>query len=256
MDAEFEDFLGRIPDLNGQRASALIDFFAYYLTVERGEPVVVSSSIKECFDNANMERYSNIPDHLGKQSRKTRTRRANYVKRKGGYRLARHREDEIRAALGKDSSAPDASPLLRARLPSVTDAQEQAFLEEVLRCYEANAPRATIVMVWILAMHHLQQHILSHRLADFNAALAANKDKRVKVKKVTTIDDFSDIPEGAFILLARKARVISNDVRKILDQKLGTRNTSAHPSAVTISDIKVVDFVTDLVENVIQKYPR
>lgn len=256
MDDDFQAFLRYIPDLNEQRASALVDFFAYYVTVNREDALVVSSTINSCFDDANIERYGNVPDHLLKQSRKTKTRRANYVKRKGGYRLARHREDEIRASLVNGGVVAHASSLLRSRLPMVADAQEQAFLNEALRCYEANAPRATIVMVWILTLHHLYQHILKHKLADFNKALAANKDKSVKVTKVSKIDDFSDVPEGVFIRLARTARIISNDVRKILDQKLGTRNTSAHPSGVTISEVKVADFVTDLVANVIQKYPR
>jgi hypothetical protein len=43
-------------------------------------------------------------------------------------------------------------------------------------------------------------------------------------------------------------------LRKILDEKLGIRNTSAHPSAVTIKPSKVVEFIDDLVENVIRKY--
>lgn len=60
--------------------------------------------------------------------------------------------------------------------------------------------------------------------------------------------------ESKFIDLCRVAKIISNDVRKILDQKLGTRNSSAHPSGVTINKSKVIDFVEDLVDNVVLKY--
>jgi hypothetical protein len=55
--------------------------------------------------------------------------------------------------------------------------------------------------------------------------------------------------------VARSAGVISNDVRKILDEKLGIRNTCAHPSAVDIHRSKVVNFIEDIVDNVIVKHP-
>jgi hypothetical protein len=76
----------------------------------------------------------------------------------------------------------------------------------------------------------------------------------VKVTRIRTRDDFTEIPEGKFIELLRSAGIISNDVRKILDEKLGTRNSSAHPSGVSIKPSKVIEFVDDLVENVVLKY--
>ena len=93
-------------------------------------------------------------------------------------------------------------------------------------------------------------------LASFNKVLSVNKDKRVKITKITKRDDFEEIPEGKFIEFLRSSRVISNDVRKILDAKLGVRNTFAHPSAVSLSEVKATDFIIDLVENVILKYRR
>ncbi|OIQ28045.1 MAG: hypothetical protein BM562_13815 [Alphaproteobacteria bacterium MedPE-SWcel] len=134
------------------------------------------------------------------------------------------------------------------------DGSAKAFLAETLDCFEAGASRATIVMAWILTVNHLFDYILKHKLNEFNAVLAKNTDRRVKVAAITQRDDFSDIPEGKFIELCRSASIISNDVRKILDQKLGTRNTSAHPSGVKITRSKVIDFVEDLIENVVLKY--
>ncbi|RMA41617.1 hypothetical protein D9R08_14875 [Rhodophyticola porphyridii] len=134
------------------------------------------------------------------------------------------------------------------------DGSAKLFLAETLDCFEAGANRATIVMAWILAVNHLFDYILKHKHVEFNAVLAKNTDKRVKVTTIKQRDDFSDIPEGKFIEFCRSAGVVSNDVRKILDQKLGTRNTSAHPSGVKITRSKVIDFVEDLVENVVLKY--
>ena len=103
-------------------------------------------------------------------------------------------------------------------------------------------------------MDHLFRYVLKKKLCEFNAALAKNTDKRVKITKISNCDDFGEIPESKFIEFCRSAKVISNDVRKILDQKLGIRNSSAHPSGVQIHRSKVIDFVEDLVSNVVLKY--
>ena len=109
-------------------------------------------------------------------------------------------------------------------------------------------------MVWNLALYHLYRYVLSKKLKAFNAALAQNKDRRIKITAITILDDFGGIPDSKFVELARTARVISNDVRKVLESKLGVRNTYAHPSNLTISEVKAADFIIDLVENVVVKY--
>jgi len=37
--------------------------------------------------------------------------------------------------------------------------------------------------------------------------------------------------------------------------KLGVRNSYAHPSNVSLSPAKAADFITDLTDNVVLKYP-
>ena len=96
--------------------------------------------------------------------------------------------------------------------------------------------------------------MLNKKLTEFNSVLANNKDKRVKVTSVAQIDDFGDMPESKFIEFCRTAKIISNDVRKILETKLGIRNSSAHASSVSIGKAKVIDYVEDLVDNVVLKF--
>ncbi|HBM87122.1 MAG TPA: hypothetical protein DD437_01125 [Rhodobiaceae bacterium] len=126
------------------------------------------------------------------------------------------------------------------------------FLKETIDCFEAGANRATITMAWILAVDHLFAHILNHKLIEFNAALT--KDKGVKLSAIAQRDDFTELKETKFIELCRAAKIISNDVRKILDTCLGIRNSCAHPSGITVKNTKVIAFVEDLVENVVLKY--
>ncbi len=123
---------------------------------------------------------------------------------------------------------------------------------EALNCYRVESYRATIILVWILAIGHLQKYIFDQKLNGFNTALAKNPDKRVQ--EIVNYDDFSDLPEAKFIELARASKVISNDVRKILDEKLGIRNSAAHPSGIVFNGHKVTEFALDIINNVLLKY--
>jgi hypothetical protein len=67
-------------------------------------------------------------------------------------------------------------------------------------------------------------------------------------------DDFSELPESKFIELMRSANIISNDVRKILDEKLGTRNSVAHPSGIIFTGHKTTEFALDIINNILFKY--
>ena len=78
-------------------------------------------------------------------------------------------------------------------------------------------------MCWILTLDHLLEYIMKHKLLKLNNALANNTDERVRVGAITHRDDFAEIPEAKLIELCRAAKIISNDIRKILVEKLGTR---------------------------------
>ncbi len=252
---ELDAFLLQVPKLEAKAPSELIDYFVYFLTVVREQESATAAQVGKCFDLARVVRYSNIPAYLSRHSKGQKGKRATFLKSSSGYQLERTRETQLGATLQTDPARTQASDALGALLPTLVDREEKAFLQEAIDCYGIDARRALIVMVWILTMHHLAQFVLKHKLVEFNTALAKVTDKRVKVTSVAAVDDFSDIPEGIFIEILRSAKIVSNDVRKILDVKLGIRNTSAHPSAVLIAQVKTTDFIIDLTQNVILKYP-
>jgi hypothetical protein len=107
-------------------------------------------------------------------------------------------------------------------------------------------------MTWAVVIDHLYEYVLAHSLSAFNTELAK---RNLKITSVTTKDDFAEIKrEKDFIEICRAANVFNNDVRKILDEKLGIRNTAGHPSTVTVHGTKAANFVEDLVENVVLKF--
>jgi aspartokinase-like uncharacterized kinase len=67
-------------------------------------------------------------------------------------------------------------------------------------------------------------------------------------------DDFGEIPEGKFVEFCRGGGIVSNDVRKVLETKLGIRNSVAHPSAVAVTQVRATEFLDDLVQNVVVKF--
>lgn len=244
-------FYNSIDDVTARSQGELIDLFVYFLTVEQGDQAATSRAVNGCFMACDLAPPGRTSAHL---SEGVKTKPAKFVKVDGGYRLQRHARETISKMLGAEKTTAQTSAVLRDLEHRMPNGPAREFLAETIDCFEARANRATIVMAWILAVDHLYSHILSHKLTEFNAALAKNTDKRVKVSVITQRDDFADIPESKFVEFCRTAKIISNDVRKILDQKLGIRNSSAHPSAIKIGKTKVIDFVEDLVENVVLKY--
>lgn len=57
-----------------------------------------------------------------------------------------------------------------------------------------------------------------------------------------------------FIEFCRTAKIITNDERKILDEKLDIRNSCSHPNNIKISESKATRFLEDLIDNILIKY--
>jgi hypothetical protein len=228
-----------------------VEHFLYYLTKVCGAETATPTEIKQCFWDCDLSPPGNVSQLLANG---LSAKPARIVRRRGGYKLHRKLSDAIAANLNMLPEVVQTSSTLRSLEQNFPEGNEKDFLDEAIRCFEVGADRAAIIMVWLLTMSHLQSYILASHRSAFNAVLAKNNDKRIRVKSISHIDDFSDIPENKFIEFCRSAGIISNDVRKILIEKLGTRNSSAHPSAVKINQSKVIDFVEDLVVNVLLKY--
>lgn len=251
MSAAINRFYGAIKGATSLSSAEIVDYFAHFLTMGGADLVATTASIDDCFRACDLRPPKNTSAYLSKA---TNGKIAKYVKVAGGYRLQRAYREQIEINLGVAANVLQTSMELQNLELKLPSGAEKGFLKELIDCFEVGANRAAIVMCWILVLDHLYAYVLQHHLASFNAVLAGNADKRVRVVKIQGRDDFGDIPEGKFIEFLRSAGVISNDVRKILDEKLGIRNSSAHPSAVAIKPSKVVEFVDDLVENVILKY--
>jgi len=235
------------------RLTFWLDLFVYHLTVEMGQQAATLDAVKACYLACDVSPPSWLASYLSRGVREGR-----FVKTKHGYRLDARHHEAIAEMLGARPVAPvQVSRSLSSLEPIVPAGAKRDFLHETIICYEVGANRAAVVMCWNLALHHLQDYVLSDakRLSDFNAALALNKDGRVKIKVVTKQDDFTEMPESKFILFCREAKLITGSVFNKLDGRLDERNAAAHPSGVKVTPKAAEAFIEDLVENIVLKYP-
>lgn len=235
------------------RASAndrdLTSFFVYFLTIEQGEDAATAKSLSQCFNICDLNVPSRLSAYLSEGLKGAIKR---YIKTASGYRLHRTFSDTLSERFGSNRIVLQTSAELRSLEKNFEEGPKKRFLGEAVDCFEASANRAAIVMAWILTVDHLFDYVLKSRLAEFNAALAVSPDK--KIKKASSKEDLSELKESKFIELCRAANIISNDVRKILDDALGVRNTAAHPSSVEVTRSKAISVIEDLVINVVKKF--
>jgi hypothetical protein len=234
--------------------------FAYFLRKHKSQTSFIQQELLECFDAGLVKRPENSEELLTKLL-KGKLPPLIRVKDEKSFSLSRDGlvevEDYLATVTGKhglpENLRTTVLPYLRKIALRVTDENKRRFLAEAISCLGAEATRASIVMVWILTIDHLYDYVLKHKLIEFNNALQAKGGKysRIVIKEK---DDFEELKESEFIEVLRGSGAITNDVRKILDEKLGVRNSSAHPSGITIHPTKVINFVEDLVDNVVVKY--
>lgn len=231
-----------------------VDLFVYYLTEKAGQASAVRKDIEQCFRDCDLAVPDHIPQYL---SRGLSSKPRRFVKANTGYKLERHRREEIAAQLGAETHTVDIPADLRDLASRLPEGPGKEWFKEAMDCFGVEAYRAALLMIWIFTLDHLFNYILAHKLSDFNAALAAHPDQKAakKVGQVAARDDFSALGEEMLLDLCKTAKIISADVRKILGGALGVRNSAAHPSGVTITRAKVAMLAEDLILNVVQKYP-
>lgn len=254
------EFLSQFPKHGDFSRKSKILLFAFFLRRHQGQAEFGSTDIRKCFEAAMLR----VPGDLGSLLRNLSSGRESPIiksKTKGRYSLSSHGLNEVEAILPADASTPEglnsfleaAVPYLKKTIAKVEDEARREFLAEAIACLGVEARRATIVLTWLATIDHLFEYVLTHKVSDFNAALAKRTDKLSKLA-ITSRDDLSEIKESVFIEVCRSAKIITNDVRKILDEKLGIRNSCAHPVSMKVRDSKVVSFIEELVDNVIAKY--
>ena len=244
-------FLLSLPNLRDLSVRSQILLVAQSL-LQTGRTNFTSNELTDAFANSGLPPPGQLEIRL---TRLSRGKTAPIVKyRLDAYALSIFGQKELQDYLGTTQATAPGQGALTALVGKISGDAEQRFLAESIACVEVKARRAAVVMVWAMTVDHLERYVLGHKLNEFNVAWAKRPDN--KGRSIVTQDDFLEIrDERTFIEILRSATIITNDVRKILDEKLGFRNTCAHPNDIVIPESKVLAAIEDLVYNVVLKYP-
>jgi hypothetical protein len=218
------EFLNRFRGSSDFSRRSLILLFAYFLRRHQGSPEFSQQQIADCFRDALLR----VPTDLATLLRTLSSgRNSQLIRVKKVYALSLTGFREVENILPTDPTpAPEPSaflvtalPYLKKTIARVKDDQRRDFLAEAVACLGVEARRATIIITWLIAIDHMYEYVLTYKLAEFNATLKRRTDKAAKVT-IAVRDDFGDIRESVFIEVCRSANIISNDVRKVLEEKL------------------------------------
>ena len=225
------------------------DYLAFYLISHKGLSSFTAKDITEVCKELNLRAHGRLAQYLSEEAG---SRKGKYIKLAKGYQLNAPFRSQLEQQIAKAPVLVALDKELERQISLVTDIYERELLEEAALCYKVKAHRAAVVMIWAVTMSHMYAYVFANQLAAFNNAIISNGDK--KLKPVGKIEDFGDIKETKFIELIRAANIVTNDTRKILDEKLGTRNTAAHPSKTHLQASKAIEFGHDLLTNIILAY--
>lgn len=248
MQVIISEYIDKIENFCSLSKLEQIKYMAYIYTKSTNDSIFTQKNIDRYFELAHLPKPSNIPLCFGNL-----VRNEIFIPFKNGYILHRNVAQELDIKFSENTIKKKTSDTLRSLLIKINNENEKQFLKEAISCYEIQSYRATIIMIWILAIDHMYEYIFNNnkRLSEFNKILS---NQNFKIKTISDRDDFIELKESKFIEICRFANIITTDTKKIMDEKLGIRNSCAHPNDMLVKESKATNFIEDLVENVILKY--
>jgi hypothetical protein len=248
---DLQNLVRGVPEYGAWNHAEKIKFFAWFLHSQKHLTRLKAAQIEGCYSTLHAEPPSNISAFLSEmEKRKPKV----FLKDNQGYYLAGMMRNTFEAKYGQREITVQVTKLLSELPIKIPNVVERDFLNEALICYRHGAFRAAIVMCWNLAYDHLCEYVLTKHIAAFNMKWPIRLEKHHKkagVSAIATRDDFSEFKEDQMLEVCKSANIISDDTFKILKEKLGRRNTAAHPNSIKITQLQAEDFISDLVNNVV-----
>lgn len=248
---ELEEVVNGISSFSNWTDADRVRFFAWFLHSKNGKERFSPADIRACYDSLSLQKPSDVNSYL---ARMLGRRPREVLRDKRGYALEKRIKDQLEQKYGQRVATVQADRLLLELPSKVPDLVERVFLDEAILCFRCKAFRAAIVMSWNLAYDHLCGYLLNDatRLAKFNMQLPKSFPK-ARLSSVSNKEDLSDLKESEVIQVCRSANIVTNDLFKILKEKLDKRNTAAHPSTINIAPHTAEEYIIDLITNAVLK---
>lgn len=140
---------------------------------------------------------------------------------------------------------------LRKHLASIANQDTAKFVEEAIKCHEAQLHRSAIVMSWIAAMDALYREVVANHLSAFNQE-AARVDARWR--PATNPDDLARMKESDFLDRLVSISVIGKSVKDALKECLTRRNGCGHPNSFKTGSLQASAHIETLILNVFEVF--
>ena len=175
------------------------------------------------------------------------------IKTPAGWELSQSGKNAIEPLIGPLSGAPapKAATSLRSQLAALANPDTRGFVEEAIACFEYKLYRAAVVLSWVGALSVLYDHIVSKRLADFNAE-ATRRDSKWRAAK--NADGLARMQEYDFLQILEAISVIGKSVKNELEGCLKLRNGCGHPNSLKVAEHRVSSHIEVLLLNVFGKF--
>lgn len=248
--SKISHFIDRIENFSSLSQKEQVKLVSFFIVIESKNEYFTTSIIKDEFIKSHLHIPSNISNELLKLKKEK-----ILIQTKNWYSFNRIAKSKISEEQLWINHIKETNNILQGLINLVKNDNQKKFLEEAIKCFDIKAFRAAIIMTWLLTLDILYDYVLiSDNLEKFNSAVLVQG----KYKKNQFLDkeNFSVIKESDFIELLKTSKLITNDIRKLLDEKLWIRNSCAHPNSILIEDYKAINFIQDIVKNVINKYQK
>jgi hypothetical protein len=177
------------------------------------------------------------------------------IKKGGEYRCEGKFRADYETKYGEHQITRSVRQMVKDLVSVIPELGEKDIFEEALTCLKYDAGRAAIIMVWNIAFYHLCKYILTHKRTEFNNRIPikyAGKWKAANMPLIKVYDDFGDnMSEREVIEVANSAGIITGDMHKVYVEKLGKRNSAAHPSTTHVTQVQAEGFIDDLIQNTV-----
>jgi hypothetical protein len=147
----------------------------------------------------------------------------------------------------------DPSEAIKQIIADIPYPDQKGYLEEALRCIEADCKRAAAVLGWSAAMHHMHSKIEEvgfdkfNKKADDLSKLTKGRFKGFKSSApVESISDLREVPDRRILTVLDGMELLETNQRQRLEYGLDMRIQASHPGDAEVTLTNLESFFSDL----------
>ncbi len=143
---KLDAFVHQIDDFDTFSSSRKIDYFVYYHTIIKGNEGAIARDIGSYFEELKTAKYSNIPQYLKNNTKKTKGKSPKFILQKGTYHLERSLKNEIDGVMNAPRVLVPTSNYFPLELFNNTRGYLISIAQQAAGCYDQGLYDACSVM--------------------------------------------------------------------------------------------------------------